>query len=123
MKGVPEIVFKGWGSETIIHNSDLYCGKVLMVGKGFEGSGHFHLNKTETWYLQSGLLRITTINPETAQQESVIMKPMETYHIPKGKVHKMFAIEDSVIFEVSTQHFDSDTYRISPGSSQTNDNK
>ena len=118
MKQTPEIVTKGWGSEIIIHNSDLYCGKILAIKKGREGSMHFHMNKTETWYLADGLLEVVTIDPYSATETLVTLSKGETYHIPKGKTHKMIAIEDSVIFEVSTFHEDSDTYRIAPGSSQ-----
>jgi mannose-6-phosphate isomerase-like protein (cupin superfamily) len=115
---VPQIVQKGWGTETIIHNSSLYCGKVLTIKKGYEGSQHSHGNKTESWLLFEGLLNVTFIDPETAAHITYIFNKGQTVHIPKWTSHKMTAIEDSIIFEVSTFHEDSDTYRVRKGSSQ-----
>jgi len=115
---LPKKIDKGWGCELVFVNNQLYCGKILMINKGCEGSMHFHMNKTETWLLHSGTLRISTINPTTSQNETAMMYAGETLHIPVGMVHKMVAVEASVIFEVSTKHEDSDTYRISPGNSQ-----
>jgi len=36
-----------------------------------------------------------------------------------GDPHQLVAQEDSEIYEVSTTHFDQDSYRVGPGDSQT----
>ena len=36
----------------------------------------------------------------------------ESFHIPTGLIHKICALEETELFEFSTQHFDSDSYRI-----------
>ena len=62
---------------------------------------------------------ITDATTETAKPIKVIVKEGDCIHLMPGQPHQMLAIEEgSCIFEVSTQHFDSDSYRILPGASQ-----
>ena len=114
----PEIVSKGWGAEVVIHNSKDYCGKLLKFKKGSEGSTHFHINKKESWYLVSGNLLVELINKKNAEKVIYHFYAGETITIERGQVHKVIALEDSTIFEVSTFHEDSDTYRVEKGDSQ-----
>ena len=114
----PEIVSKGWGAEVVIHNSKDYCGKLLIFKIGSEGSTHFHINKKESWYLVSGEILVELTNKETADVEKFYMEKGDTITIERGQVHKVIAFEDSTIFEVSTFHEDSDTYRVGKGDSQ-----
>jgi len=48
-------------------------------------------------------------------EETLIMQPGDSVHLPAGTIHRYTGIEDSEIFEFSTQHFDEDTYRIERG--------
>lgn len=41
------------------------------------------------------------------------MEPGHVKNVPPGTVHQLFALEDSTLIEISSQHFDEDTYRIS----------
>ena len=50
---------------------------------------------------------------EEAKQK--IMLPGENFHVYRGLRHQMVALEDSELFEFSTQHFDSDSHRIIKG--------
>ena len=109
---------KKWGCEVIVHNSELYCGKLLYFGKGSKFSMHFHAKKTETWYVQSGRFRLKYIDTLTGDiMESVISVGM-VIHIPTLQPHQLIALSDGCIFEVSTQHFDGDSYRIDKGDNQ-----
>ena len=47
--------------------------------------------------------------------ETVILGPGENFHVYRGLRHRMEALEDTELFEFSTQHFDSDSYRIQKG--------
>jgi len=47
--------------------------------------------------------------------DELILNPGENFHVYRGLRHQMIAIEDSELFEFSTQHFDSDSYRIVKG--------
>ena len=53
-----KFVPKGWGYEKWIHNSKLYCGKLLFFVKGRKCSWHFHKLKDEVFYVQSGKILV-----------------------------------------------------------------
>jgi len=109
---------KGWGEEIIITNNNLYCGKLLKFNKGMMFSMHFHMIKDETWYVDKGEFLYRWIDTDTAElyeQKLVVGDVVRQY---PGQPHQLEALTDGVIFEVSTQHFDSDSYRVWKGSSQ-----
>lgn len=104
---------KKWGYELWITNGPLYCGKLLV----FENSGgstsmHFHMQKTETMYLHSGKMQIDLIDPETAEKYSQLLDPGDSILIPRGQSHRLIALEKSELYEFSTTHQDSDSYRV-----------
>ena len=47
-------VEKGWGHELWIHNSPMYCGKLLVFNANKKFSMHYHKLKHETWYVNKG---------------------------------------------------------------------
>lgn len=111
-----EIHPKGWGYEKWIVNSPLYCGKLLYINMNMKCSFHFHKIKTETFYLQSGLVKVLySYGDEISQTNEVVLNRGESFHVPIGLRHQMIALEDSELFEFSTQHFEEDTYRIVKG--------
>lgn len=102
-------VEKVWGYEEWIANSENYCGKKLVLKKGFSCSMHHHKIKDETFYVASGkVLLEMELNGE---QSSRIMTSGDVQHIKIGMWHRFIGIEDSEIFEFSTFHKDSDSYR------------
>lgn len=117
---VPEVHKKAWGEELWIHNSEKYCGKILRFHKDGKFSFHFHIKKEETWYITKGQLWFVYIDTETAKMKSCVLGVGQTVHLKPGVPHRLIAIEDSEVFEVSTEHFNSDSYRIEPGDSQLN---
>ena len=111
-----EIHPKGWGYEKWIVNSELYCGKLLFFKENKKCSFHYHKIKTETFYLQSGLIRVLhSFGDDISQAEEVVLKPGDSFHVPVGLKHQMLALENSELFEFSTQHFEEDSYRIVKG--------
>ena len=111
-----EIHPKGWGYEKWIVNNELYCGKLLFFKENKKCSFHFHKIKTETFYLQSGLIKVLhSLGDNISQAEEVVLKPGDSFHIPVGLRHQMLALENSELFEFSTQHFEEDSYRIVKG--------
>ena len=116
----PQLHSKEWGNEEWIDNNTEYCGKILRMKKGSSFSMHFHLLKRETWFLYEGSMRLDYFNLETAKRESKILNAGSVVKIPRGKPHKIYALSECVIFEVSTQHFEFDSYRIEAGDSQNN---
>jgi len=110
------IVTKGWGREVWIANGELYCGKILEINKGKRCSLHYHKLKTESFYLRSGRLRVrlreSVDGPDTEELE---LNSGDCMDIHPGLVHQMEALEDTELYEFSTQHFDSDSHRIAIG--------
>ena len=47
--------------------------------------------------------------------DEIVLSPGQIFHVPIGLRHQMIAIEDSDLFEFSTQHFEEDSYRIIRG--------
>jgi quercetin dioxygenase-like cupin family protein len=96
----PKIVDKPWGREVWYAHTDRYAGKVLEVDEGHLLSLQKHRVKHETLYLQSGRMRFT-LGDRTFE-----WTPGEAVEIPPDTVHRMEALEDSVILEVSTPELD-----------------
>ena len=111
---------KGWGHEIIFENNELYCGKLLNFKKGCKFSMHYHMIKDETWYVNKGYFIYRWIDTETAEVNEITLNPGDTVRQYPGQPHQLEALTDGVIFEVSTEHFDSDSYRVWKGDSQNN---
>ena len=108
-------VAKPWGSETWIVNNTKYCGKLLRINKGHNSSWHYHKIKDEVMYVHTGKVCIKygyneDINHITIQE--ITLSQGESFHIPTGLIHRIIAVEDTELFEFSTQHFDEDSIRI-----------
>lgn len=109
---------KGWGEEIIIENNELYCGKLLIFKQGCKFSMHYHMIKDETWYVDKGEFIYRWINTETAEVTEVHLKPGDVVRQRPGQPHQLEALTDGTVFEVSTHHEDSDSYRVWKGDSQ-----
>jgi quercetin dioxygenase-like cupin family protein len=110
-----EIVPKGWGKEIIFVNNDEYCGKILCFDKGKKFSMHYHLKKKETWYVSKGRFILHWIEPESGRFYTEYLDVGDVITNERGEAHQVEALEDSELFEVSTKHYDSDSYRIWKG--------
>ena len=106
---------KGWGEELIIENNEMYCGKLLIFKKGCKFSMHYHLIKDETWYVDKGEFIYRWIDTETAETIEQKLKPGDVVRQRVGQPHQLIALTDGTVFEVSTQHFDEDSYRVVKG--------
>lgn len=113
-------VDKGWGYEIIWATNDKYCGKILFFEKkGAKFSMHFHREKEETWFVNSGSFVVRWIDCKTATLFSQNLTEGMTWHNPPLQPHQLEALEDgSSITEVSTADSVEDNYRIIPGDSQ-----
>ena len=97
-------VEKPWGYELHWAKTDRYVGKLIHVNAGHALSLQYHNVKDETIYLHSGrLLFEIQEGPELIERE---MFPGERVHITPKTIHRMTAIEDSDVFEVSTPELD-----------------
>ena len=109
---------QGWGHEIIFENNELYCGKLLVFKKGASFSMHYHMIKDETWFVQEGEFIYRWIDTETAEViEQLLIKGDSVRQYP-GQPHQLEAVTDGTIYEVSTTHYDTDSYRVWRGDSQ-----
>ena len=84
------------------------------------GGGGFMLiylkEKDEVFYIQSGKIMVKYSDDDDLNNASeVILERGDNFHVYVGLRHQMIALEDTELFEFSTQHFDEDSYRIKKG--------
>ena len=95
-----EVVDKPWGYELIWAHTDRYVGKVLHIKKGESLSYQYHVVKDETIRLLTGLLEMDI---ETdGERGQLRLTPGQCLHITPGMKHRMIALEDCDVLEVST---------------------
>jgi mannose-6-phosphate isomerase len=100
----PTRVDKPWGYELHWAKTDRYVGKLIHVNKGHALSLQYHNRKDETIFLFTGkLLFEMQEGGATLTRE---MHPGDRVHVPPPTVHRMTALEDCDIFEVSTPELD-----------------
>lgn len=110
-----EIVPKGWGKEIIFVNNDEYCGKLLCFEKDKKFSMHFHIKKKETWYVSKGKFILIWIETNTGTTYTEYLTVGDVITNERGEPHQLIALEDSEVFEVSTKHYDEDSFRMWKG--------
>ena len=99
-------VEKPWGWELVWAETEQYVGKVLFVKAGESLSLQFHRVKDESWYVYSGRAKVELGDAgEAALKEEVVSAPA-SFRFRPGTVHRVTAIEDTTIIEVSTPHLD-----------------
>lgn len=101
-----EHIDKPWGWEQIWARTDQYVGKILFVKAGNALSLQFHNQKDETWYFQSGKAEVELAQAGDAVPNTEVVGPGIAFHLKPGTVHRLRAIEDTTVFEVSTNHLD-----------------
>jgi len=102
----PRRVEKPWGYELIWAHADAYVGKILFVRAGQSLSLQFHNEKDESWHVQSGRaeLELGDVGQGALNQE--VIGPGASFHFAPGTVHRVTALEDTTILEVSTPQLD-----------------
>jgi mannose-6-phosphate isomerase-like protein (cupin superfamily) len=98
-------VDKPWGHELIWAHTDRYAGKILHVRAGESLSLQYHRVKDETVMVLSGRLQLVYF-AEGQEPRSRELRPREPFHIEPGLRHRMIAIEDTDVLEVSTTELD-----------------
>ena len=99
-------VEKPWGSELIWAHAEEYAGKVLFVRAGHSLSLQFHNEKDESWYVQSGRAEVQLGDAGESLLNTEVIRAGACLRFRPGTVHKLKALEDTTILEVSTPHLD-----------------
>lgn len=98
-------VDKPWGHELIWAKTDRYVGKILHIKAGEALSLQYHRVKDETIMVLTGRLRFEHF-AEGESPQTVELGPREPFHITPGLRHRMIAVEDTDVLEVSTPELD-----------------
>jgi mannose-6-phosphate isomerase-like protein (cupin superfamily) len=112
LKGVDRFAFeprrveKPWGYELIWALTDDYSGKVLFVRAGHALSLQFHREKDEAWYIQSGRVKLELGEAGERVLSEEVVSAGACFRYPPGTVHRVTALEDTTILEVSTPQLD-----------------
>jgi quercetin dioxygenase-like cupin family protein len=100
-----EWVDKPWGHEIVWARTERYVGKILHLRRGEALSYQYHRVKDETIRLLDGRMRFESAAPGAERSER-ILEPGDVVHIPPGLRHRMEALEDCNVLEVSTPELD-----------------
>jgi mannose-6-phosphate isomerase len=99
-----QTVDKPWGHELIWAHTDRYVGKILHIKKGESLSYQYHRVKDETIRLLSGAMEMDLETQGVRTRAS--LQPGDCLHIVPGMKHRMMAVEDCDVLEVSTTELD-----------------
>jgi mannose-6-phosphate isomerase-like protein (cupin superfamily) len=102
----PRRVEKPWGWELIWAEADQYVGKLLFVRAGEALSLQYHEVKDESWLVREGRARLEIGEVGAGDLETVDIEPDQAFHLRPHTVHRVTALEDTLIVEVSTPHLD-----------------
>jgi choline kinase/thiamine kinase-like enzyme/mannose-6-phosphate isomerase-like protein (cupin superfamily) len=105
-----KVVHKPWGKEEWLELNDAYCYKRIYINAGYKTSYQYHEFKRETNYIIEGTAEIWLEN-EKGIVEKKIMKAGEYFNVVPPRKHRVIAITDIILQEVSTPHVD-DVFRI-----------
>jgi mannose-6-phosphate isomerase len=102
----PQRIEKPWGWELLWAQSETYVGKLLFVRAGQALSLQFHNVKDESWYVYEGRAQLEMGAPGNATPSSEVVGRGAAFRIRPGTVHRVAALDDTLILEVSTPHLD-----------------
>jgi mannose-6-phosphate isomerase-like protein (cupin superfamily) len=95
---------KPWGYELIFAKNERYAGKILHVNRGEALSLQYHEVKEETLYVLRGELELTI--EWDGDRRVIALRAGEAFHVPPMLIHRMMAIEDTDVAEVSSPELD-----------------
>ena len=101
----PRKVEKPWGWELVWAETDAYVGKLLFVRAGESLSLQYHELKDESWLVQEGRARLE-LGDVGGELEAIEIAPGDAFHFRPRTVHRVTALEDTLVIEVSTTQLD-----------------
>ena len=105
---------KYWGNIKTLFENDEYTIKRIFMRKGTQSSMEYHVRKEESYYIESGKLKVGT-RIGRALNTSLVLNQGDVFEIPVGFMHMRIAIEDTVIIEFSTLDDDGDSHLVEDG--------
>ena len=101
----PRRVEKPWGWELVWAETEAYVGKLLFVRAGESLSLQYHELKDESWLVQEGRARLE-LGEVGGGLEAIEIATGDAFRFRPGTVHRLTALEDTLVLEVSTPHVD-----------------
>jgi len=101
----PRRVEKPWGWELVWAEADAYVGKLLFVKAGESLSLQYHERKDESWLVQEGRASLE-LGDVGGELEATEIVPGDAFHFRPHTLHRVTALEDTLVIEVSTTHLD-----------------
>lgn len=101
----PRKVEKPWGWELVWAEADAYVGKLLFVRAGESLSLQYHEEKDESWLVQEGRARLE-LAAVGAELDAIEIAPGDAFRFRPRTVHRVTALEDTLVVEVSTTQLD-----------------
>ena len=102
---LPRKTEKPWGYELLFALTPKYAGKLIFVNKDHRLSLQYHSKKDESMYIQQGKVLMELESTE-GRGKTRILGPGDCIHLAPFTKHRLQAIEDTTIFEVSTPELD-----------------
>jgi mannose-6-phosphate isomerase len=102
----PRKVEKPWGYELVWAETERYVGKILFIKAGESLSLQFHNVKDESWLVQQGRAKLELGSAGDAVLNEEVIATGATFRFRPGTVHRVTALEDTTIVEVSTPELD-----------------
>ncbi|HXF97809.1 MAG TPA: hypothetical protein VNJ46_04275 [Gaiellaceae bacterium] len=107
---VPRRIEKPWGWELVWAEAEQYVGKLLFVRAGEALSLQYHERKDESWLVREGRA-LLELGPVGGELEAIEIRPGDAFRYRPGTLHRVTALEDTLLLEVSTPHLD-DVVRV-----------
>jgi mannose-6-phosphate isomerase len=95
---------KPWGYELIFARTHRYVGKILHINRGESLSLQYHEMKEESLYVLQGEIALTI--EHDGDRRVIALAAGQAFHVPPRLIHRMEAVEDTDIAEVSTTELD-----------------
>lgn len=105
-----KIVEKPWGRELWIAHTERYALKIIELKKGARSSLQYHVKKHEHIFVDQGLLEMEWENQQ-GEMETLQLRPGDVIENKPGRKHRVAAVEDTRLIEVSTPELD-DVVRV-----------
>jgi mannose-6-phosphate isomerase-like protein (cupin superfamily) len=111
-------VEKYWGKMDTLFEGDDFTVKRIFMKAGSQSSLEYHVRKEESYYIESGVLRVG-LRIGRAKNKSILLHKGDIFHIPVGLMHMRIAETDVVIIEKSSKDDDGDSHLVEDGKTYT----
>ncbi len=105
-------LFHSWGTARILYTDSTVTVKELTFATLANTSLHYHLQRRETLFVQSGSFLMRIFDSEKEVFEEIALKPGMTYRVPRGGIHQIKCLERGILIETSLTYEEDDVIRI-----------